>query len=99
MQGYLKKKGGWANMEWQNRYFCISTTNPQVMNYFLSENHVNPQGSISLEKAVISTSKNKGKNVIEVGFFISNFLKRLLIVNAPSASNSIRKKISTFSFI
>lgn len=66
MQGYLKKRGGWLDLEWQSRYFCVSKTNPQILDYFLSKNHVHTQGTISLVRAIITTSKNKGKNVIEV---------------------------------
>ena len=66
MQGVLKKKGGLANREWQERYFCSTPANPQEVQYFLSEEHVNPQGSLSLAGASVTSVDVKGKNVIEV---------------------------------
>lgn len=66
MQGNLKKKGGLANREWQERYFCSSPANPQEIQYFLSQNHINPQGSLSLAGATVNSVDVKGKNIIEV---------------------------------
>ena len=57
MQGVLLKKGGLANVEWQERYFCL--TGPKALSYYLTKQHVNPQGTISLEEAIIiNTTKN-----------------------------------------
>ena len=71
MRGVLRKKGGFAGKEWQSRYFVPSPQDGQVLEYFITEAHIHPQGSFSLAGATVSSVDVKGTDVIQVCFVSS----------------------------